>query len=265
MHARFSLLAALLVAACTTSGGSTPTPSATPTQAPTATPTAVPSPSPSPTAVPFAFDIVPPEAPPEIRVAIPGENVCFLVVLADPSGSKGPVTITATATGAKVRSIEPARVQPGTVGEVWVVPDPSTVETVVHVAITATRGTVSRTVERSLHVFPMADERAKDAQPYIDLWLPWLIAKHPELGITKATTWQPEFVSTLLVVSHYAWWSEDWEVVILWHNMIAPYDWTEIQLRHRWTESVPSLAWRIDSVSGKTAPRAVDPPEVVVR
>jgi hypothetical protein len=47
--------------------------------------------------------------------------------------------------------------------------------------------------------------------------------------------------------------------------MIAPSDWTEIQLRHRWTESVPSLAFRIDSVSGNTAPHPVDPPDVVVR
>ena len=72
-------------------------------------------------------------------------------------------------------------------------------------------------------------------------------------------------MSTLLVVSHYACWSEDWEATILWHNMIAPYDWTEIQMRHRWTESVPSLAFRIDSASGATAPQAVAPPEVVVR
>ena len=41
-----------------------------------------------------------------------------------------------------------------------------------------------------------------------------------------------------------------------WHNMIAPYDWTEVYLRHRDTESKPSLDFKIDSDSGKTAPHA---------
>jgi hypothetical protein len=54
-------------------------------------------------------------------------------------------------------------------------------------------------------------------------------------------------------------------MTIAWHNMIAPYDWSEVHLRHRGTESAPSLAFRIDSVSGATPPHAVEPPEVVVR
>lgn len=244
-----AILAAVLLAGC--SSGTVPTPS--------------PSPVPSPTPAAFTLDVVPPEEPPEVRMAIPGQHVCFLVVLTDEASASSPVAITATATGATIRDIKPAQLASGTVGEVWVVPDPATEETTAHVTISATRAGITRTIERSLKVFPMADERASDAKPYFDRWLAWLIAAHPELGITQATAWTPEFVSTLLVVSHYAYWSEDWEVTILWHNMIAPYDWTEIQMRHRWTESVPSLAFRVDSVSGATAPHAVAPPDVVVR
>jgi len=257
------LLVALVAAACT----SGTTPSSSPAPSPTAPPSTAPAPSPTPepSATTFAFDVLPPETPAEVRTAIPGQGVCFLVVVTDAATPSEPVTISATATGATIRAIEPQSVTPGIVGEVWVVPDPSTVETTAHVAITATRGAVVRTIERSLPVFPMIDERAADAQPYFDRWMAWLVAEHPELGITATTAWQPEFVSTLLVVSHYAWWSQDWEVAVLWHNMIAPYDWTEIQMRHRWTESAPSLAFRIDSVSGDTAPHAVEPPEVVVR
>ena len=72
-------------------------------------------------------------------------------------------------------------------------------------------------------------------------------------------------MSILLVVSHYAWWSDEWEMTIAWHNMIAPYDWSEVCLRHRGTESSPSLAFKVDSVSGGTEPYAIEPPEVVVR
>ncbi len=73
------------------------------------------------------------------------------------------------------------------------------------------------------------------------------------------------FVSTLLVVSHHAYYSDAWEMTVAWHVMIPPYDWTEIHLRQRGTEARPSLAFRIDSFSGKTSPHAVEPPEVVVR
>jgi hypothetical protein len=249
-----ALLGAVLLAGCTAAA---PSPSPTPAPSPT--------PSPSPTPAAFTLDVFPPEEPPEVRTAIPGEGVCFLVVVTDSSPAGLPATITATATGAKIRSIEPAELKPGVVGEVWVVPDATTVEARASVTITGTRGDVTRAVERSLPVFPMDDGRRADAQPHFERWMAWLAAEHPELGITEATTWTPEFVSILLVVSHYAYWSDEWEATVLWHNMIPPYDWTEIQLRHRWTETAPSLAFRIDSISGTTTPHAVTPPEVVVR
>lgn len=252
MHKTVLVVGAVLLAGCAAG-------------APSSTPMPSPTPTPSPTPAAFTLDVLPPEVPPEVRTAIPGEGVAFLVVITDQAAAAAPVTITATATGAAVRSIEPASLVAGKVGEVWVVPDPSSVEAIAHVKITGSRDGVVKTVERSLPVFPMADERRSDAQPYFAKWADWLVTAHPELGITADTAWTPEFVSTLLVVSHYAYWSPDWEVTVLWHNMIAPYDWTEIHLRHRWTESAPSLAFRIDSVSGNTAPHAVDPPEVVVR
>jgi hypothetical protein len=77
-------------------------------------------------------------------------------------------------------------------------------------------------------------------------WIEWLAAAHPELGITADTEWKPVFVSTLLVVSHYSYWSEDWEVTVAWHNMIPPDDWTEVHLRRRGVDTAPSLAWRRD-------------------
>jgi hypothetical protein len=220
---------------------------------------------PSPPVAGFSLEVLPPEAPAESRVAIPGSGYCFLVVVEDSAPSPGAVTLEASATGATVTEIRPSQLEPGTVGEVWVVADPSTVETTGSVTITGTRADVTRTVERSLPVFPMKDERAADAKPYFDRWVAWLADAHPELGITRDTEWKPVFVSTLLVVSHYAYWSEDWEATVAWHNMIPPYDWTEIHLRHRWVDAAPSLAFKVDSVSGDTAPYAIEPPEVVVR
>lgn len=253
-------LVGVLVAGCTAGSPTAPPPSTTP--GPSPTPSAVPTPS--PTAAPFAFDIVPPEEPPEVRAAIPGEWICFLAVLSADDLRAGPIEIAATATGAKVQQIvQPTVAAP--IGEVWVVPDPATTETDATATFTATRGSITKTVERSIHIMPMPDERAADARPHMEWWVSWLAAKHPELGITTATTWTPRFVSILLVVSHYAYYSDEWELTVLWHNMIAPYDWTEIHLRHRGTEAVPGLAFRQDSMTNGTEPHKVEPPVVPVR
>jgi hypothetical protein len=75
--------------------------------------------------------------------------VCFLVIVTDEAVPPSPVTIAATASGATIRGIEPRQLAAGTVGEVWVVPDATAVETAARVAITATRGHLTRTVERS--------------------------------------------------------------------------------------------------------------------
>jgi hypothetical protein len=260
------LLLGLAVAGCAATPGPAPSSPLSPTAAPSPTPTADPAPPvvPSSSAAAFTLAVLPPEEPAASRVAIPGSGYCFLIVVEDGSPSPGAVTIEASATGAAVTEIRPAQLEPGTVGEVWVVADPSTVEATGSVTITGTRGDVTRTETRSLPVFPMEDARP-EARGYFDRWVSWLESEHPELGITATTDWQPVFVSTLLVVSHYSYWSEDWEATIAWHNMIAPYDWTEIHLRRRWVDAAPSLAFKVDSVIGDTVPYAVAPPEVVVR
>jgi hypothetical protein len=143
--------------------------------------------------------------------------------------------------------------------------DPTDVEATGSIMITASRGDMTETVTRSLPVFPMADERGADARPHLDRWIFWLATAHPELGITPDAACEPVFVSTFLVVSHYACWFEDWEMTVAWHTMIPPDDWSEVHLRRRGVDLAPSIAYRQDSVSGRTEPRAVAPPEVVVR
>ena len=139
------------------------------------------------------------------------------------------------------------------------------VETTGSVTITATRDGATQAATRSLPVFPMADERAADARPHFERWVAWLAAEHPEHGITADAPYEPVFVSTLLVVSHYSYWFEGWEMTVAWHNMIPPDDWSEVHLRRRGVDMAPSIAYRQDSVSGGTEPREVAPPEVVVR
>jgi hypothetical protein len=252
------LAAAVVLGGCTSGAG--PSPSRSPT--PMSPPTPVPSPSP---AASFSIDVSPPDEPAASRMAIPGSRYCFLVVVTDPAGGSTPVAITATAERAAVLDVTPASLEPGVVGEVCVAADPTDAETTGSVTITAVRDGATRTVTRSLPVFPMPDERAADARPHFERWVGWLAAEHPEYGITADATVEPVFVSTLLVVSHYSYWFDDWEMTVAWHNMIPPDDWSEVHLRRRGLDIAPSIAYRQDSMAGTTEPREVAPPEVVVR
>lgn len=235
--------------------GPAPTPSSEPTAGPTPTASAAPA--------EFNLAVLPVEEPVEARVAIPGEKVCFLVTVEGESAES--VSIEASAEGASVVDIRPASLLPGVVGEVWVVPDAASVEATAEVDITAVRAGVERTEHRSIAIMPMEDERAAHARPYFERWIRWLSENRPELGITASTTWEPVFVSIFLVVSHYAYWSEDWEMVVAWHVMIPPDDWSDIYLRRRGVDKAPSLAFRTDSVANESEPHAVDPPAEVLR
>jgi hypothetical protein len=216
-----------------------------------------PQPSPDPSGV----IVLPAQDPVEARVAIPSELVCFLISFGDEVEG---ATWTATVEGATVVPIGKS----GTaVDELCLRPDATLVETTATVIITADipGRAEPATVQRTITVWPETDGRANDARPYFERWIAWLAANRPELGITEDTTWQPTFVSTFLVVSHYAFWSDEWEMVIAWHNMIPPDDWSDVFLRRRGTDTLYTIGFRQDSVSDDTAPRAADLPDVLIR
>lgn len=252
-----SLLAALTaavlaLAAC--GAGGTPTPGPSTGQ------------SANPSTPAFQLMVTPPQEPPEARAVIPGEHTNFLVRIDGVPAGSGPYNISATAVGASVLTIWPSdSLTAGKLAEVWLDINPGSVEAEATVDITASISGQQRTEHRTLKVMPLSDDRLELARPYFDYWTGWLASEHPELGITASTSWEPEYVSTFLVVSHYAYYSEKWELQVAWHNMIPPSDFTEITLRHREDEVVPVLAWRVESWSGHTDPHPIPPPEVVMR
>jgi hypothetical protein len=111
-----------------------------------------------------------------------------------------------------------------------------------------------------------------DARRILGLFLPAIARDHPELGIGPAdlATLEGRVVAPrLLVVSHYAFFSERYELGLSWHIMIAPDDWTELYVRQL-DQLAPSLAFKIGSWStalngGSLSVGQVDPPVEVVR
>ena len=194
---------------------------------------------------------------------IGGQRVVFLVTV---SGSEAdrPVTVAADAAGATI-SVDPQPLPPGVVGEASIVPAPVAEEEQQVVTVTASRDAIERRTERVLSMAPGEDSIGPEAAILLERFTEWLAAERPELGIKPDTAWEGTTGSWVLVVNHYLYFSEDWELGLDWHVMIAPDDWARIYLRERWTQTRPSMAFEIPSVAGELAPREIDPPASVWR
>jgi hypothetical protein len=236
------------LAGCRADAGGNPTP---------------PPPSPSPANAAFNLIVVPTQFTGLIHA---GAKVVLLVSV-DGKASDGPVAITASVAGAKV-AVEPAQLVPGAVTEVTVtgVACPSACDQAkLQVKVEASRGAVTRSETREMTLTPEIDQLEQEARAHLAPYIEWLAKDRPELGITAATEWESVAAPWVLIVEHHLFFSKDWELDISWHVMIAPDDWSQIVLRHRGTELKPSLAFKIDSVSGKTTPHEIAAPDGVWR
>jgi len=200
------------------------------------------------------------------KYSIAGQHFIFLVTITDEAQeSELPVHISATAAGAEV-VIYYADIFRGEVAEVVVIPKQASVGKTIKVTITGTRDGASDKKVASFEVAEGEDDRQEYATELLDKFVSWLATNHPELGITEDTAWNGTMVSPVwLVVSHYLFFSEEWEAHISWHIMIPPYDWAKIDLRHRFDELAPSYAFEISSLDANSDPVAMEVPETVWR
>jgi len=199
--------------------------------------------------------------------SIAGQHFVFLVTITgEGEGSERPVRISATAPYAEV-VIYQKDICEGEVAEVVVIPAQSSIGKTIEVAITGTRDSVSDEKLVSFKVAEGEDDRQEYAEMLLDRFVSWLATNHPELRITEDTAWNGTMVSPVwLVVSHYLFFSEEWEAHIEWHIMMPPYDWTRIDLRHRFDELEPSYAFEISSVNATSSePVPMEVPETVWR
>lgn len=193
----------------------------------------------------------------------------FLVSVEQPAGAEtGPVALTVMAS-AGTAAVSSPTIQPGDVVELRLAGEDVPVDTVVTVTVQAVRGDVVRVARAEATITnPVAapDDRLGTGLAMRDLFLPWLVSEHPELGITADTDWTPNPLRPhILEVSFYMFESAEWELVVWWHVMIPPYDWARMYLRHRGDELVPSFAAEISSHSSGEAPHVMSPPDEVWR
>ena len=202
----------------------------------------------------------------EIPMSIPGQRVVFLVVVEDTGEGNGygkAVDISATASGAAVSVNNPA-IKPGEIAEVTVIPDQMSTNKILTITINGDRSGFKQTETFDIEVIDWEDDLGELAAEMRNKFVPWLASNHPELGITSETEWIGTTVNPgILVVMHYMFYSEDWEMYVTWHVMIPPYDWTKIYLRSRFTETQSSIAFEISSVQGGEEPHSIELPDWV--
>jgi hypothetical protein len=198
--------------------------------------------------------------------SIAGQKCVFLVSIADESPkSKEPAEITASAAGAKV-SIYKKAILEGQIAEVFVIPAQESIGKSIKVTFSGKRGDQVDKKVVTFDVIEGEDDRQTYAAELKTKFVTWLSANHPELGITPETKWTGTMVSPQwLVVSHYLFFSDEWEMHVDWHIMVPPYDWARIDLRKRYTESKPSLAFEIASITAKSNPKPMEVPETIWR
>jgi len=222
---------------------------------------------------PFQIHVI----PADIDDAIPGQACVFLVTVTDrplTAGIAGPVELSASGSGAQV-TIENGTLDKDGVAEITVTPDPLASKNNewdgrdVTATLTARYGNIEDTKTLQVHVTSEEEDLvAASAEEVRDLFIPWLENNHPDLGITSSTEWSGTIVTPhILVVTHYLYFSDDWEMHVYWHVMIPPYDWARIELRRRFEDTAPSLAFEIPSRSA-TPPleaTAITPSETIWR
>ncbi|MCK9526471.1 MAG: hypothetical protein PHY25_02800 [Dehalococcoidales bacterium] len=198
--------------------------------------------------------------------SIAGQKIVFLVTIADEGGSStSTVEISATAPGAEITILNGSITQ-GEVAEIMVTPSAASTGGSIQLTVKGTRGTITDEESLNFPVIEGMDDRQEYAGELMGKFVSWLEANHPELGISENTEWSGTTVSPeWLVVSHYLFFSDEWEAHISWHVMIAPYDWSKLDLRHRFDETAPSYAFEISSVSGGINPVPVEVPETIWR
>jgi hypothetical protein len=220
---------------------------------------------------PFSMEVTSRPAVPMRRVeksliAIVGQRVVFLVVVEDTGKGSGygeAVYVSATAPGAEVSVSNPA-ITSGEVAEVTVIPDKMSANKTLTLTISGRRGGLEQTEIVTIDVLQGEDDLGALAAEMRDKFVPWLATHHAEFGVTSETEWTGTVVNPgILVVMHYIFYSEDWEVYVTWHVMIPPHDWARIYLRSRFTEKHPSHAFEISSVQGEEEPHSIEVPDWV--
>lgn len=90
----------------------------------------------------------------------------------------------------------------------------------------------TETITLEVEMFDWTSDNLPDAIIKRDELIDWLEVEHPEFGtFTGKNCYAYVTYPAHLVVEHWTFLYEDWELRICYHVMVPPYDWSELWLR----------------------------------
>ena len=92
----------------------------------------------------------------------------------------------------------------------------------------------TETITLEVEMIDWSSENLQDAIIKRDELIDWLEVEHPEFGtFTGENCYAYVTYTAHLVVEHWTFLYEDWELRICYHVMVPPYDWSKLWLRER--------------------------------
>jgi hypothetical protein len=201
----------------------------------------------------------------DIVYSIPGQKCLFLVTVEEnqTGTASKPVKLSATSPDCEV-AVFPQSITAGQVAELSVMPTQVNIGKNVTITLQAERQGLKQIITITTEVIEWENTLEPEAASMRDKFTYWLSINYPELGITNDTAWNGTIVNPrILVVMHYIFLSEDWEMYITWHVMIPPYDWARIYLRHRYNQTAPTYAFETSSIQEQAQPQIIEVPDWV--
>jgi len=207
-------------------------------------------------------------SPEFVNRLIPGRRPLALVT-ATGEGT-GTIRLTAvTSVAGAAADVQPANISPGEVAEIWVDLPPVTVDVPLTVTIGGTRDDLERIVTVDATAVPGVDDLEGTAVDIAGVFIDELAGTVDALPPTTAGLVNGTPVAGLLVVTHYAWFTDEAEIGLAWHIMVAPDDWAELTIRPRGqlapTEAYRLTSWSTALAGGDVAIDVIDPPPEVMR
>jgi len=150
--------------------------------------------------------------------------------------------------------------------EIFLYPNTSHINSNIGVEVRVTTDTVSATDVATVHVVDWTLPDLTQVTDIRNTFVQFLAINHPDFGIDETVTWTPTLnAPQILVVEHYLFMSEFWEMELSRHVMIAPHDWIRVYLRPRGALT-PSWAGMIESwTSDNQTILEIEPPDQIYR
>jgi hypothetical protein len=208
-------------------------------------------------------------SPEFVNRLIPGDRPLALVEVSG-DAQAGPVALAGESSvdGMAVR-VEPSTIDVGEVAEVWVQVPEVDRDVPFTVTVTASRGDEEASVLVSATAIQGVDDLADTAEQIVQVFLDEVADEVPGLPASVGELTGGTPVAGLLVVSHYAWFTPEYEVGLAWHIMVAPDDFAELYVRPRGglapTRAFWVGSWSTALAGGAADVREIDAPAEVTR